>query len=91
MGYFALLVHIQENFLHYLRMPISTGPTEVVEANIKPFINIGMNLEVCVTNFAWGFLLLNSFHLSCSTVFISAADVKYISSLKLLIARIHIC
>lgn len=73
-----LIVNPEENFLSDLGVPFSTGPSEIVKANIEPLIHLCMDLIVKVTDLLGGLLLLHRLHLSRSTVLVSPADVEHV-------------
>lgn len=86
LGSLALVVNIKEDLLSNLGVPFSTGPAEVVEANIEPFVHLRMDFVVKIADLLRCLLLLHRLHLSSSTVLVSTADVEHVRSLKLLVA-----
>ncbi len=62
-------------------MPLRTGPSEVVEADVKPLIDLLVDLVVEVADLFRGLLLLHRLHLCRCAVFVSPADVEYIRAL----------
>lgn len=86
----TILLYFQEQTLNDFGMPGGTGPSKVVETDVEPIIDLLVELMVLVTDLLRGFLLLQSFHLSRSPVFVSTTDVEYIGPLELHEARVHI-
>jgi hypothetical protein len=88
--YSIFLVDIQKYLLAYLGMPFCGRPSEMVESNVKPFIDLCVNFVVVVTNLPRGLLLLHCFNLSRCTVLISSANVQDIRALQPSETCVHI-
>ena len=68
-------------------MPLGGGPSEVVEPDIEPLVDLGVDFIVKIANFFGGLLFLHGLHLGGGAVFVSAADVHHVGALQLLEAR----
>lgn len=79
--YSVLSLNAEENLLTYFRMPFGACPPEIIESNIKPFINLFMDCMIVVTYLLWSFLLFQCFDLCCCSVFVGSANVQNVLSL----------
>ena len=86
----TIFFHMKENVLSDLSVPLCAGSSKMVKSNIKPFVNLRMDFKEMVTNFSWSFLLLQCFHLSCSTILISTTNIKSICPLKFFVSWVDI-
>lgn len=71
-----VVVEIFEDILGDLSLGIGGGTAEVVESDIKPLVNVGMQFVIFVAQFPRSAALFQSFGLSCSSIFISSANIK---------------
>lgn len=79
-----LFVDVEEDLLGDLGVPLGAGPAEVVESDIKPLIDLRMDLIVEIADLLRGFLLLHGLDLRGCTVLVCSADVEDIGSLEFL-------
>lgn len=70
------VVEICEDILGDLGLAIGGGTAEVVEADIKPLVNVGMQFVVLITQFPGSTTLFQSFSFSRRSIFISSTDIK---------------
>lgn len=75
LGYSICLLNIQEYLLSNFSMPLSTCPSENIKTNVKPLIDISVNLIIIITDLLRSFFLLHRFYFSGSPIFISTTDI----------------
>lgn len=85
-----LIVDVQEDLLGDLGVPLGACPSKIIKPDIEPFVHFRVDLEVMITYFLGGLLLLPGFDLSRSAVLISSTDVEHIRPLKFLEPRENI-
>lgn len=89
--YSFVFVDIKEDFLSNFSMPLCTCPSEVVKANIKPFVDLFMYFIVKIADFFRSFLLLHSLYFSRSTILVSSTNVKSVDTLQFFESRKNVC
>jgi hypothetical protein len=62
-----------------LVMSHRTRPPKVIKAQLKPIINLSMELVKLITDFLFGHTGLKCFHFGRGTVFVCPADVERIA------------
>lgn len=82
-----LLVDIEEYLLGDFGVPLGAGPPEVVESDIEPLVDLGVDLVVEIADLLGGFLLLHGLDLRGRAVLVRPADVEHVGALQLLESR----
>lgn len=86
----VVLVQLEEDVLHNLRLLLGRSSAKVVEANLEPLVNILVLDVELVTEFLGGLARLESLGLSGSAVLVCAADVQRRPVAKLAEARVDV-
>jgi hypothetical protein len=73
--YSICLLNIQKYLLCNFSMPLSTRPSENIKTNVKPLIDISMDLIIVITDLLRSFLLFHGLYFSSCPIFISTTHI----------------
>ena len=73
--YKAVFIQIIKNRLGYFGTFLVRSAAEFVKGNVEPVVNILVDLVIIVAKLAWSFFVLQGFCFSCSSVFVSSANI----------------
>lgn len=82
----AVLVQALEDRLGDLGVLLCGCATEVVKANVEPFVHILVDLVVLGAQILWRQLLLQRLSLGCGSVFVCTANIQCASATGLVVS-----
>ena len=71
-----MLLKLEKDFLCYFSVFLRAGISKYVKINVKPLVNLLMNLLILLTYLFWSQFLFQGLDLSCRSVVISSTDIN---------------